>query len=233
VDRSPGDPVELLLISGVDDFHQECGFGCTPVDEEVELADVESLVETVEVARREYLSLLKGLSEEQAGFRVNDATWTITEITEHLFHAEFGGINLIWRAANGLARGAPVWSGESLNRGLSIEEVVRRTWREREESPASALPRIGGPLEYWVAALRSCSSLLAELKVALRTVPLDETIYPHAISGPLDAGQRLAFLAFHLYRHREQVAEIMSHSAFPKLEQYSRVVDAECDPGPS
>jgi hypothetical protein len=84
----------------------------------------------------------------------------------------------------------------------SIEEVVRRTWRDREESPA--------------AALRSCSRLLAELKVPLSLVPLEESIYPHAILGPLDARQRLEFLAFHIRRHREQVVAVMSHPAFPK-----------------
>jgi hypothetical protein len=191
-----------------------------PNGEEDELTEVDGLVDTVEAARRDYLSLLEGLSEEQAGFKVEDAAWTIAEITEHLFHAEFGGINLIWRAADGLARGTPVWSGESPNRGLSIEEVVRRTWREREASPASALPRVGGPLDYWAAALRSCSSLLAELKVRLRLVPLEDSIYPHAISGPLDARQRLQFLAFHLHRHREQVVTVMSHAAFPKADAH-------------
>jgi hypothetical protein len=94
--------------------------------------------------------------------------------------------------------------------------VVQRTWREREASPASALPRIGGPLEYWAAALRGCSSLLAELKVPLRTVALEEAIYPHAISGPLDARQRLEFLAFHLQRHHRQGAAILGHADFPK-----------------
>jgi hypothetical protein len=180
------------------------------------VTEVDRLVGEVELARAEYLSLLEGLPEEQAGFKADAAAWSIAEITEHLVHAELGGINLIWRAADGWARGAPVWTGESLNRGLSIEEVVQRTWREREASPASALPRVGGPLDYWAAALRSCSTLLAEMKVPLRAVRLEETIYPHAISGPLDARQRLQFLAFHLGRHREQVATIMSHSDFPR-----------------
>jgi hypothetical protein len=180
------------------------------------LTEVDGLVGAVELARGEFLSLLAGLSEEQAAFKAGGEAWSIAEITEHLVHAELGGINLIWRAADGQARGAPVWSGESPNRGLSIEQVVERTWRERETSPDSALPRVGGPLGYWAAALRSCSSLLAELKTPLRAAPLEEIVYPHAISGPLDARQRLQFLAFHLQRHRRQVARTMTLAAFPK-----------------
>jgi len=195
------------------------------------MTEVEALIERVEAARQNYLSLLEGLSDEQGSFKPDDAAWSIAEITEHLFHAEFGGINLIWRAANGLARGTPAWSGESPNRGLDIEEVVRRTWREREASPASALPRVGGPLDYWAAALGSCASLLAELAVPLRRVRLEDSIYPHVISGPLDARQRLQFLAFHLDRHREQVAGVMRHAAFPQADAHLATEGEDADGG--
>jgi hypothetical protein len=180
------------------------------------MTEVDALVASVELARNEYLSLVKGLSPEQAGFRADGGAWSIAEITEHLVHAELGGINLIWRAADGVARGTPVWSGETPHRGLGIEAVIQRTWRERESAPDSALPRVGGPLAYWVAALRSCSPVLAALTAPLRAVVLEDTIYPHAISGPLDARQRLEFLAFHLRRHAGQVAAIMRHANFPQ-----------------
>lgn len=188
------------------------------------MTEVDRLTDAVEQARRRFLAPLAGLSPEQAAFKVQPGDWSIAEITEHLVHAEAGGINLIWRAAEGVARGTPVWSGESPNRGLGIDEVVQRTWRPRETSPQSALPRIGGPLEYWAAALRGCSGLLAELKSALHGLLLEDVIYPHAISGPLDARQRLQFLTFHLDRHGRQVAEIMGHPEFPAGRNY--------DPGP-
>jgi hypothetical protein len=180
------------------------------------MKEIERLIADVENARRQFLAPLAQLSSDQAAFKVESSTWSIAEITEHLVHAESGGINLIWRAADGVARGVPVWTGDSPNRGLSIEQVVQRTWQPRERSPESALPRVGGPFRYWVAALRSCSGILAELKVALAGVPLEEVIYPHAISGPLDARQRLQFLAFHLERHRRQVASVMTDSRFPR-----------------
>jgi hypothetical protein len=179
------------------------------------MSEIDRLADAVERARQQLLAPLAGLSFDQAAFRNDPNRWSIAEITEHLCHAEAGGINLIWRAAEGVARGTPVWTGESPNSGLSIEDVVQRTWRHRETSPESALPRIGGPLGYWVAALRGCSGLLAELKLVLVGLSLEDVIYPHAISGPLDARQRLQFLAFHLHRHRRQIAEVMHHPEFP------------------
>jgi hypothetical protein len=179
------------------------------------VGELDHLADSVEQARQRFLDPLTGLSPEQAAFRVEPNAWSIAQVTEHLVHAEAGGINLIWRAAEGVARGTPVWSGESPNRGLSIGEVVERTWQPRETSPESALPRIGGPFPYWAAALRGCSGLLLELKSALLGLTLEDVIYPHAISGPLDARQRLEFLAFHLDRHARQVTGIMTNPAFP------------------
>jgi hypothetical protein len=180
------------------------------------VSEVDELVDAVEEARQYYLAALAGLSADQGNFKLNPKGWSIAQITEHLVHAELGGINLIWRAAEGILSGAPVWTGESPNRGLTIEEVVQRTWRPRETSPDSAVPRVGGPLGYWAASLRNCAGLLRDLRSALLGVSLEEVVYPHAISGPLDARQRLQFLAFHLDRHRRQVSEILSHPSFPR-----------------
>lgn len=179
------------------------------------MTEVDRLIAGVERARAAYLARAEALTPEQGSFAPQTGAWCIAEITEHLYHAEFGGLNLIWRAADGIARGEPVWTGDHVNRGLHIEEVVRRTWREREEAPASAVPRMGGPLAFWTSALRSCTPLLAQLGTRLADLPLDDTIYPHVISGPLDARQRLQFLAFHLERHRGQVEQILSHPRFP------------------
>jgi hypothetical protein len=187
------------------------------------VSEVDELVDTVEEARQHYLAATADLSANQGTFQLNAKGWSIAQITEHLVHAELGGINLIWRAAEGVLSGAPLWAGESPNRGLTIEEVVQRTWRPRETSPDSAIPRVGGPLGYWAASLRNCTGILRELKFALLRVPLEEVVYPHVLSGPLDARQRLQFLAFHLDRHRRQVAEILSHPYFPQQDGNQRL----------
>lgn len=127
--------------------------------------------------------------------------------------AEQVGINGIWKALDGYRRGQPVWSGEPIHRGKSIEEVIAATWKEREEVPAVAAPRCGGPLGYWTAALRSCRPVLAQFQNALEGIDLEQIIYPHPISGPLDARQRLEFLRFHLDRHRGQVLRVQAASA--------------------
>jgi hypothetical protein len=172
------------------------------------VSDLNTLIAEVERARRDYLGRVEELTSEQADFRPAPDAWTIAEITEHLVHAEWAGINLIWSAADGVRRGTPVWEGESGNRGLTIETIVERTWREKEIAPEPARPEWGGPLAYWTTALRACGTMLASLPLALEGLDLERIINPHPISGPLDAHQRLEFLRFHLDRHRHQVNRV-------------------------
>jgi len=97
----------------------------------------------------------------------------------------------MWKAVEGVKSGTPVWEGENVNKGLSIEEVVDNTWQENEKSPEIAEPKWGGSVEFWIASLESCSSVLVKLGDQLKGLDPETIIYPHPISGPLNVIQRL------------------------------------------
>ena len=40
-------------------------------------------------------------------------------------------------------------------------------------------------------------------------------IFPHFLSGPLDAGQRIDFLRFHMLRHRGQIEGMLAQGDIP------------------
>lgn len=177
----------------------------------------------VEQARHTYLASVRYLTTAQGDFRpamLAGASWSIAEVTEHLVHAEHGGVLCIWKAAAAERTGEPIWSEASVNQGLSIEEVVARTWRPRETAPEGAAPRMGGPLGYWIAALSNAQSLLPPLTAVLDGLDGSTVIFPHPISGPLDVRQRLEFLRFHLDRHRGQVEAIKGNPAFPAVAEH-------------
>ncbi len=174
------------------------------------MSEIETLVQEACTARERYLGLVADLDAASALRRPAPDAWNIAEITEHLVLAEQVGINGMWKALDGWRRETPVWSGDPVHRGRTIEEVVEQTWQPRETAPDVATPRWGGPLAYWVACLRTCEPLLRSLARSLEGAPLDDIIFPHPISGPLDARQRLAFLRFHLDHHRAQVESIVA-----------------------
>lgn len=176
---------------------------------------IESLVRDVVAARERYLKALGAPTPVQAAFRPAPESWSLVDLTEHMTLAEQVGLNGIWRALDGVRTGRPVWQGEPVHRGRPIEAVIAATWREREVVPPVAAPKWGGPLGYWVAALRGCQPVLEALARELGSAALEEIVYPHPISGPLDARQRLEFLRFHLDRHAAQVARVRADPAFP------------------
>lgn len=172
-------------------------------------SNLEARIGRVDAHRDNVLDALNTVSETQSGFKPSPTRWSVCEIAEHLVLAEEVGILFIWRALE-----SP-WQGEHPHRGLTIEQVVERTWKEKEIAPEPATPRFGGPLPYWIARLSACSTLLKKLSVALGDVDLEEVIYPHVLSGPLDAGQRIDFLAFHMERHRQQIQDVIDHPDYP------------------
>ena len=121
----------------------------------------------------------------------------------------------MWRALEGVKNNKPIWTGETIHRGLPIEEIVEKTWKEKETAPEIARPRWGGPVEFWVISLNNCQPLLEALGRAMLGFDLQKIIHPHPITGPLDITQRMQFLRFHLDRHRSQIEKVKSDANFP------------------
>jgi DinB superfamily len=173
-----------------------------------------SLIRQVSEERARLVELVASLSAEQASHKPTPQTWSANENLEHLVLAEMSGVSKIWSAAEGVRKGKPVWSGEHTNRGLSIEEVVACTWKPKEIAPPLVAPRFGGPPSYWLESLRHSQQLLDRLEPVLDGLDIESVIFPHFLSGPLDAGQRIDFLRFHMLRHRGQIEEMLAHSDF-------------------
>jgi hypothetical protein len=174
-----------------------------------------SLIRQAADERARLIQLVVGLSEVQSNYKPNDQTWSTNQYLEHLVLAEMSGVSKIWSAAESVRKGKPIWQGEHTNRGLSIEEVVARTWKSKEVAPPLVAPRFGGPASYWVENLRLSQHLLERLEPVLEGLPIESVIFPHFLSGPLDAGQRIDFLRFHMVRHRGQIENILAHADFP------------------
>ena len=186
---------------------------------------VQWLIADVAAARQRLIGAVVGITAAQETFRPGPEEWSIPQVVEHLVLATQGGINLIWQAAEGVRRGRPVWRGDAIHRGLPIEELIARTWELTEPGPRtwktaakvpeSAMPRTGGPLAYWVACLEATQPVLERLPAVLAGLDLRAVVYPHVLSGPLDARQRLEFLRWHLDHHLQQIEDIKAAPGFP------------------
>jgi hypothetical protein len=189
--------------------------------------EVLALIAQVRAARSRMLATVTTLNVQQERFKPGADEWSIANVVEHLVLAEQAGIHRIWQAAADLRRGQEGWSGAVPHRGLSIEEVVERTWkvtstgpisiRTAEQAPPVAAPRSDGPLAYWAACLEACQPVLEHLGGMLSGLELAQVIVLHVTSGPLDARQRLQFLRWHLDHHRQQIEDIKERIAHARF----------------
>ncbi|MFD2571372.1 DinB family protein [Spirosoma soli] len=170
---------------------------------------IEKLLNDVAQARQSYLAAVSTFTEQQAVQKPLPDSWNAVEVTEHLFWAEQGAIFGMWKTLLGIRAGTLNYEADQPHAGLPIEEIIRRTWQEKEVVPAVAAPRMGGPLAYWIAALDGLQLTLKTFGDVLTEDELVRIAHPHPISGPLSFGQRFEFLRFHIDRHRGQVERLL------------------------
>src|SRR5437868_1367325 len=121
---------------------------------------VEKLIEEVSGARKKYLLKVSNFSEEKAQWKPSPEVWNMTEITEHLFWAEQGGILGMWKTINAIREGRMEREYNSVHKGMSVEQIIDLTWRPKEQVPSVVAPRLGGPLFFWCASLHSLQQVL-------------------------------------------------------------------------
>lgn len=170
---------------------------------------IAQLITEVSAARNNYLLQTENFTEENSKWKPSPDTWNVTEITEHLFWAEHGGIAGMWKTIHAIRNGQMERSYESVHRDMPVEKIVELTWQPKEIVPAVAAPRMGGALAFWQASLKSLQPVLGAFGNDLKEDELRIIAHPHPISGQMDFQQRLEFLRFHLNRHAEQVSRLL------------------------
>ena len=170
--------------------------------------ELKYFIDKVELARENFIQACSGLTKEESIFKESEDSWSITDIAEHIVRAEWGGVNGIWTAIDGYKHNQTVWTGDNMNHGLSIEEIVEKTWLPHQPAPEPARPQWGGPIEFWLLCLRNCKITLEETYRQMEGLDPEQIIYPHPLSGPLNVFQRMEFLRYHMERHQRQIDKI-------------------------
>lgn len=170
---------------------------------------VDELIHSIRATRTAYLFQLKNFGEEQGARRPSPEAWNAVEITEHLYWAEHGGILGMWKTLYAIRQGSMARTLSSDHQNMTIQEIINRTWKPKEQVPAVAAPRMGGTLVFWREALGSLQPIVECFGSDIKPDELRLQAHPHPISGAMDFQQRLEFIAFHIKRHHEQVSALL------------------------
>jgi hypothetical protein len=180
------------------------------------MSKIDSLLHQIQEARQCFIQNISGITHTQAVFKIAPDIWSIVENAEHIVWAEKIGICRMWMAVEDFKKNPTVLAYAPIHDGLSIEAIIEKTWQSKEQAPEVAKPHWGGTLDFWIAALKTHQPLLEALGKTLIDLDLEQIIFPHPISGPMNIVQRLEFLSFHLDRHHQQINNIKQDSNFPK-----------------
>ncbi|GAB3165178.1 hypothetical protein GCM10027291_07910 [Telluribacter humicola] len=100
----------------------------------------------------------------------------------------------MWKTLHAIRGGTMERKYESNHREMPIEQVIQLTWQPKEQVPAVAVPRFGGPMLFWKSSLHSLQEVLDTFGEDLKEDELRVQAHPHPILGALDFQQRLEFL---------------------------------------
>src|SRR3954462_2934909 len=99
---------------------------------------IQKLIQDVSTARALYLNKIANLTEIHACWKPDPEVWNLTEITEHLFWAEQGGIFGMWKTLHAIREDNIVRTYETIHKDMPIEQVIDITWQPKEKVPPVA-----------------------------------------------------------------------------------------------
>ncbi len=166
---------------------------------------IPDLVAEIESSRDEFLDLVGGLTPQEAAAPIGEGRWSPLEYLEHLVRAEEATIWRMFKAVEDARASREILKSSSPE--ASIEEIVGRTWKVREEAPPLAIPKLGGSEAYWSVRMRRNAALVSAFADLVDESELDMIAYPHPISGAFTMRQGFEFIRFHLDRHRDHILE--------------------------
>ena len=120
---------------------------------------VSSLVGEIESSREEFLELVGGLDPLEVVAPIGEGRWSPLEYLEHLVRAEEVTIWRMFKAVEDARASREIMKSPTPE--ASIEEIVDRTWRVREDVPPLAAPKLGASRAYWSVRMRRNAALVS------------------------------------------------------------------------
>jgi uncharacterized damage-inducible protein DinB len=161
--------------------------------------------------REKLKTTINDLTEEQLEFRLDENTWTIREIVEHISIVE-GNIatlcsRLLQKAAeNNLSNdGTAHISAEFLAKAGAADRRVQKL-----QAPERVFPSGKFSVAESMAKMGENAEVLRSLQTGLETINTEQHKFPHPAFGEMSATEWLMLIGGHERRHLDQIEEILS-----------------------
>ncbi len=154
---------------------------------------------------------IANLSDEQFNLRLDEKSWTIREIIEHLSIVENGMAQISARLLQkSLEESLPNDGKAHISEAFLQKTVLISDRRSRKvEAPERVLPTGTLSVSESFAKMDENAKLLQSIRNGLETVNTQKATFPHPFFGELSATEWLAILGGHEFRHIDQIKEIL------------------------
>jgi len=165
----------------------------------------------LEESRKEFLSAIDGLTEQQWKWKPSPERWSVSEVAEHVVLAEAGQFGNVQKAIGS----PPQADWEEQTKGkTAILEMVMAPRLGKAQAPEPIVPK-GGMTAAQVSE-RFEKQRSEIVKFATGTdVPLKQFILNNPFFGPLNGYHWLIYAPLHTMRHDKQIAEIKATPGYP------------------
>ncbi|MBS4174691.1 DinB family protein [Bacillus sp. FJAT-49736] len=149
-------------------------------------------------AREEVLNSVRGLTDEQLNKRVEEGTWSIMQILQHLYLIERSITKGISNTLTSESEPAPA---------KPIERILNRS--TKVNSPPFGVPSNEFvTLEEMEKKLAESRKALNQLTSSAKEADLESKSMPNPVFGRLSLKQYISFVGYHEQRHLQQIEEI-------------------------
>lgn len=164
-------------------------------------------LELLERTRKEYVSAVAGLTDEEARWKPAPDRWSALECTEHVALAEGRMLRLIREKA--APNSKPIQPGREAQILSTGADRTQKRVAPEGARPAGRYATLAEALRAFEQGRDATIAYIAQEPRDLRAVDVE-----HALLGWITAQECLALLTIHPARHAAQVRELREHPRF-------------------
>jgi hypothetical protein len=166
----------------------------------------------LEESRKEFLSAIDGVTDQQWTWKPAPDRWSVGEIAEHVVLAEAAQFGNVKKAISSTAD--PAWEEKTKGKTATLEAILAPRLGKAQAAEA-IVPK--GKMTLAQVKERFEQQRAEIERFATETdVPLKQYTIDNAFFGPLNGYHWLIYAPLHTMRHDKQIAEVKATAGYPK-----------------
>lgn len=166
--------------------------------------------------RDKVVALLRAVGQAQADRRPAESEWSIGEIADHLAITERTYMAAVAELAANAKPNEFDYEEVARNRRFRVEDLGDAAITGKFATPPQLLPTPGKALPELLRALEDARSQSQRILAPFRDQDLGTKFFHHPKVGPITLYERMANIAYHEWKHLNQMERVLARLSSPR-----------------